>query len=117
MITFAKIVSIIVILNFIILQFNNVGKSIFVLTLLINLIILILLKYPLFYYAFYEIKNKKIKLWAKIITFVAPIFILLVFYFIGNFEGIKNLIRTLIGFILEILALIGIYYYAWVEKN
>jgi len=116
MIMFAKIISIIVILNFILLQLNNVGTSIVVLTFLINLTGLILFKYPLFYYAFYKKKSKKIKLWAKIITFIAPILILLVFYFLGNFESIKNIIITLIGLILEILVLIGIYYYAWVEK-
>lgn len=117
MIIFAKIVSILVILNFIILQISNAGKSTFILTSIINLILLTLLQYPLFYYAFYKIKSKKIKLWAKIITFVAPVIIFLTFYFLGNFEDTINLIRTLSGVILEILALIAIYYYAWIEKN
>lgn len=117
MILFAKIMSIIVILNFIFSQFDSTGKSTFSLSSLIGFILLILFTFPLFYYAFYEIKSKKIKLWAKIITFVYLPVIFLTFYFLGNFEGIENLVLSLVGILIHILTLIVIYYYAWIDKD
>ena len=116
MILFAKIISIIVILNFLISQFSNTGKSSFILSSLMEFILLILFTFPLFYYAFYKTKSKKIKLWAKIITFILPILIFLTFYFLGNFEDTRNLILSLSGILIDVLALTVIYYYAWIEK-
>jgi len=112
-IIFTKIISVIIILNFITHQFTNSGKPNFVLSSSIEFILLILLTFPLFYYSFYLNKNKKIKLWARVITFVYLPIVFLTFYFLGNFKDIENLM----GIFIHLLTFIGVYYYAWINKK
>ncbi len=119
MILFAKIVLVIAILNFLILRFLDSGTPNAAIIFLASTISFIFFNYPLYHYAYVKKKNKKIKLWAKILTFVIPFFILLAVYLEtgSNFTIIGYLGNNIIPFAKDVLVFIPTYYYAWVEKT